>query len=1278
MPRLSLLCVWSGDETSAPQHAALSGLCKTVHREHSALRYRTVALADTSTGPAATAALLLEELSRPGDADDEVRHGRRGRERLRRGWLSLPETDATPLLRHRGVYLITGGRGGLGLLFARMLAQRFQARLILAGRTPEDAAMREQLQALTALGAEVFYRRADVSRGDEVRSLVSEAVERFGALHGVLHSAGVLRDAMIASKRPEEANEVLRPKVLGALHLDQATAHLTLDFFVLFSSLAGVIGNAGQSDYAFANRFLDHFARLRAARVRQGQAHGRSLSLAWPLWREGGMHVDAQTEEHLLRTLGMRPLSTDTGLDFFVRALHAQEPVLAIVEGDVAAIDRAFDVSGPLPSPVPALDDLILSTIAEVLGVDRADVDLEASLEDHGFEPTTLALLGARLGERLARTLSPRQLVEHASVRALCQALAPVAPPPRLAPPTPPRPAVSAAPPAASAGPVRDQVRAQVVNIVASLLKMDAADVDPDTDLRDFGFDSISMTQLAARLRERFAVDLTAAMLFEHDRLNSLIDFLLATFPEALAPPAPAPVSTPAPASIPAARSEPGPAVRPAPPRAERSTSEPIAIIGMGGLFPGSPDLDAFWRHLEQGHDLIQEIPPARWDWRALEGDPLTEPHRTRIRWGSFLDEVEHFDAAFFRITPREAALMDPQHRLFLQLAWNTLEDAGYRPSSLAGSKTGVFVGIGTTDYHDLLRDFGIAADAHTATGKAHSVLPNRLSFLLDLHGPSLAVETACSSSLVALHQAVQALRSGQSELALVGGVNLLLSPHLYFAFSRAGMLAEDGRCRTFDASAKGYVRGEGLGALLLKPLSRAEADGDTIHAVIRGTAINHGGRAQALTAPNPTAQADLLVAAYEDAQVDPSTVGYIEAHGTGTRLGDPIEVNGLRQAFERLSARWGQPPAAPPHCALGSVKTNLGHLETAAGIAGLLKVVLSLRHRTLPASLHFQTPNPELRLEGSPFYVNARTQPWPAPRDDLGGEGPRRAGVSSFGFGGTNAHVVLEEYAVARPPAEGGARPHLVVLSAREPASLRARAERLRDVLRRPAPPALEDLAYTLTVGREVLDARLATVVRDLDELATRLEVWLERGAAEHVHTGHMESSRLEQTLLGGAAGAAFLEALVSGGELDRLARLWVSGLVSELSGLYPRARRRVSLPGYPFARTRHWLLPAPADAVFVTRTALAPVAAVLPVAQPAPVSSEGPSDALQALTQVLAATARMDPSALLPTADFESYGMNSILIAEASTRRSRRRSASCRSPCSSNTRTSRTSRPT
>ncbi|WP_309896269.1 SDR family NAD(P)-dependent oxidoreductase [Archangium sp.] len=1243
VPRLSVLCVWPGNDASQPLHAALSGFCKTVNREHRSLHYRAVSLQDDAVcAPEIAAGLLLAELSQPGGEDDPIRHHRTGRERLRRHHLSLPEANPTSVLRERGVYLITGGRGGLGYLFAEHLARRFQARLVLAGRSEEDAEMRARLQSLATHGAEALYLRADISRRDEAERLVTHVLGRFGALHGVIHSAGVLRDAMIASKRVEDVAQVLQPKVSGAIQLDLATSLLRLDFFVLFSSLAGLIGNVGQCDYSFANRFLDAFARSRAEQVRQGRRSGRSLSIAWPLWREGGMHVDAQTEQHLLRTLGMTPLRTGTGLDFFTRALQATEPVLAVVEGEAATIDQAFAL---MEAPVGSgtgrpLTDIVVATVSELLSVSPSDVDLAASLEELGLEPTRVSLLSARLSERLGLELKPSHLTEYASLRGLCEALSGAT---TSSPSVAPAPA--APPPAAptSTAPLRTWVERRVVELAASILKMDVADVEPTTDLREFGFDSISLVRLASALQEAFGVDITAAMLFEHDSLSSLTDQLLASHAQALAARRPAEAApAPAPASVPATR-EPQPEPRSLEVHAPRAASpEPIAIIGMSGTLPRSANLDAFWRHLEQGHDLIEEIPPSRWDWRAVHGDPLGEPNRTQVKWGSFIDGVENFDASFFRITPREAALMDPQHRLFLQTAWHALEDAGYRPSSLAGSKTGVFVGIGTTDYHDLLRDFGLPADAHSATGRAHSVLPNRLSFLLDLHGPSLPVETACSSSLVALHQAVRALREAQCELALVGGVNLLLSPHLYFAFSRAGMLCEDGRCKTFDARANGYVRGEGVGALLLKPLSRAQADGDTIHAVIRGTAINHGGRANALTAPNPNAQAELLVAAYQDAGIDPSTVGYIEAHGTGTSLGDPIEVIGLSKAFSQLYQQWGLPAPTRPHCALGSVKTNIGHLETAAGIAGVLKVLLALRHRTLPASLHFETPNPQLRLEGTPFHVNARTSPWPAPRDSQGLEAPRRAGVSSFGFGGTNAHVVLEEYREVPRADTSAGRAHLVVLSARELETLRTSAARLREALRGPTRPHLEDLAYTLTVGREHLEVRLATVVRDLDTLEARLGDWLARGSAEGLHSGTASSTPARGSLTE---------------DLETLARQWVTGVNVDLSRLYQgRHPRRVSLPGHPFAPTRHWLLPAPAEQVFTSRstarTALAPAQpTAVPRASPAP--RDVPTGELQAatlryLTQALSTTAGLAPESIVPTADFESYGMNSILIAE------------------------------
>jgi polyketide synthase PksN len=377
-----------------------------------------------------------------------------------------------------------------------------------------------------------------------------------------------------------------------------------------------------------------------------------------------------------------------------------------------------------------------------------------------------------------------------------------------------------------------------------------------------------------------------------------------------------------------------------------RGQTEAVAVIGMSGCFPMAADIEAFWRNLADGRDCISEIPKERWDWRAIYEDPLTETGKTPIKHGGFIDGVDEFDPLFFGISPREAESMDPQQRLLMIHVWKALEDAGYAASTLAGSNAAIFAGMGGGEYSSVFAKVGIEMDGYAMTGLIPSVGPNRLSYLFNFHGPSEPIVTACSSSLVAIHHALQVLADGDSELAIAGGVNTLLTPNGFVGFNSAGMLSADGRCKVFSEDANGYVRGEGVGVLVLKRLSAAEAAGDHIYGVIRGSAENHGGRAQSLTAPNPTAQAELFKAAYRHAGIDPRTVSYIEAHGTGTPLGDPVEINGLKQVFAALSQ--GGDPLVNGYCGQGSVKTNIGHLEWAAGMAGVIKVLLQMQHKTL------------------------------------------------------------------------------------------------------------------------------------------------------------------------------------------------------------------------------------------------------------------------------------------------------------------------------------------
>jgi acyl transferase domain-containing protein/acyl carrier protein len=438
-----------------------------------------------------------------------------------------------------------------------------------------------------------------------------------------------------------------------------------------------------------------------------------------------------------------------------------------------------------------------------------------------------------------------------------------------------------------------------------------------------------------------------------------------------------------------------------------RVRREPIAVVGMSCRFPpGGTGLEAFWQTLHGGVDAITEVPPDRWDAKAFFDPDPGAPGKMTSRYGGFLSDVDQFDPTFFGIAPREAVSLDPQHRILLEVSWEALKNAALPPDGLSGSPTGVFIGICSSDYVQLLSARGIEhIDTYSGTGNAHSVAAGRLSYLFGLQGPSLAVDTACSSSLVAVHLACQALRSKECNLALAGGVNLTLAPEMSISLSKLRMLSPDGRCKAFDASANGFVRGEGCGVVVLKRLSDAEADGDNILALIRGSAVNQDGRSTALTAPNGIAQQKVIRKALARAGLKPSQVDYIEAHGTGTALGDPIEMGALGAVFSESR------PADRP-LVVGSVKTNIGHLEGAAGIAGLIKTVLALDRREIPPSLHFRHPSPHIPWDELPVAIPREPRKWPS------GDRERYAGVSSFGFSGTNAHVVLgEASAVERSP---------------------------------------------------------------------------------------------------------------------------------------------------------------------------------------------------------------------------------------------------------------------
>ncbi len=596
----------------------------------------------------------------------------------------------------------------------------------------------------------------------------------------------------------------------------------------------------------------------------------------------------------------------------------------------------------------------------------------------------------------------------------------------------------------------------------------------------------------------------------------------------------------------------------------ERKKSEPIAVIGMGCRFPGGADNPAlFWGLLKNGEDAITELPGDRWNIDEYYDPDPDAAGKMYIRRGGFLGRIDRFDAPFFGISPREAICMDPQHRLVLEVGWEALEYAGIAPAGLNGSRTGVFVGIGQNDYARL--KLGGAdrtqIDTYDGTGNLHCFAAGRLAYILGLRGPNMVIDTACSSSLVVIHQACQSLRVGDCDLALAGGVHLVISPEITIFLSRAHVLSPDGRCKTFDAAADGFARGEGCGMIVLKRLSDALKDRDTILALIRGSAINHDGASSGLTVPNERAQEELILQAIQNADIEPRRVSYIEAHGTGTALGDPIEVNAL--AASLCKGRTSGNPLV-----IGSVKTNIGHLEAAAGIAGVIKVILSLQHKKIPPHLHFKIPNPHIDWTGMPIEVATEGRAW------LPAEG-RIAGVSSFGFSGTNAHIVLEEAPEAAAAERcDTARPlHILTLSAKSDAALHCLCETYEAHLSEHPEQGIGDICFTANTGRSPFVKKMAVIAATRDELRERLAAYREGRACPGLYTPDRSGDFKR-----GSPGRDHAKRSIGRGDPDAspadLAIEFVKGGAIAWSDYYRGdGYGKVALPTYPFQRQRYWV---------------------------------------------------------------------------------------------------------
>ncbi|GCD39307.1 polyketide synthase [Streptomyces chrestomyceticus JCM 4735] len=927
-------------------------------------------------------------------------------------------------VRGDATYLVTGGLGAVGRELTTELADRGARHLLLVGRRAEAELPADAVSLLATLrgdGVEVVYRGGGCDT-PEALAAIDAALTVLPPLAGIVHAAGTLHKSPAAGLTAEDFAAALSAKAGAAWWLHLAFAGRPLDFFVLVSSVSALWGTEHCAAYSAANGALDALAAHRAGLGLP------AVSLAYGPWALAGAGMaDTASLERFAR-MGVGALTSAAGR--------------AALTGAATGSPAAHVVACPLDLP----------RLAGVLS---------------GLRPRGL-FAGAS-----SATGDTAQGAEGDSAREA----APESEPSVVA-------ELAALPPKA----LPDAVRSHVLRLLAAQLgHADPGALRLDVGFLDLGLDSIMAVDLAVRLSAAFGTQVLAADVFDHPTAAELSALLLERIrgerPAGPEIPHPVPsgtrpaLTTPTPATVPAIPT----------PTTPDTTPHPIAIVGMAGRFPQADSVEELWDLLREGRDGVGTVPEGRWDRTVFHTDTGDEADavgsaRITTDQGGFLRDVDRFDASFFDIPAREAEHLDPQQRLLLESVWHALEDARIDPRGLKGSRTGVFVGISYADYARLLARGGPErVDAYYSTGTALNAAAGRIAFTLGLRGPAMAVDTACSSSLVALHLAVRSLRAGESDAVLAGGVNLLLDPVSSVAVSRAHMLSPDGRCRTFAAGANGFVRSEGCGMLVLKRLADARRDGDRVLALIRGTAVNQDGMSSGLTAPNGRAQEEMLTAALADAGVAGAHVSYLEAHGTGTALGDPIE---LRAAWRVLGP--GRRPGEPLH--VGSVKSNVGHCESAAGVVGVVKTVQALRHGVLPANLHFDTPNPQVPWADMNVRVVDAPLAWRA------GDGPRIAGISGFGFTGTNAHVILSEAPVDdRPtrdvPEDGRPEPLLVPLSAPDAAGL----ERLADSWERWLTQAPQQgdpatAAATAGVGRAHFPYRRALFGRDREQLLTAL----------------------------------------------------------------------------------------------------------------------------------------------------------------------------------------------
>lgn len=1017
-----------------PSTYAVSGLARSVMLENPNLAYKWMNCSDDTDILTA----VVNELYSKGNENAGVRYVKDKRYICEFKKYVPKDNPAKTCFVGDGVYIITGGAGGLGIIFAKRITECCDSEVVLLGRSELGEERLAKLNAMT--GSErIHYIQCDITNSAQVSEVVDSVKHNYGRICGVIHSAGVLRDGHAVNLSENRFIEVVSPKSQGVVNLDAALEGEKLDFFVCFSALASVFGNKGQCAYAYANAFLDEWCLERSERVKRGEAYGNTLSINWPLWSNGGMGVSDDVAKDLYDRLGMVAMPSQDGVHAFEQLIGDGVSNVAVIMCNFNIFENCDAVRGK---------EFICNYKKNVIN------NTEISVSEN----------------------------------------------------------------------VENEVEKQLIDIFSSVLKLSNDKLKPNVTFDRIGIDSIIIIDINKRLEDEYG-KLPKTLLFEYRTIESLAKKIV---------------------NLKNIKSKTNDS------EAKKNVFEPslnndIAVVGISGRYPGAEDIEQFWDNLLAGVDSIVEIPEERWDKNTYFDPDKEKRGGIYSKWGGFISDVDKFDPAFFNIAPREAEKMDPQERLFLQTAYSAIEDAGYRRQDIEGHKVGVYVGVMYSNYQLVALDEMRRSGTSAALNTSFSAIANRVSYYFNLNGPSMAIDTMCSSSLTALHLACESIKRGETESAIVGGVNLSLHIMKYLALCDGKFLSTDGRCRTFGEGGNGYVPGEGVGAVYLKPLSKAVADGDNIYGVIKGTAINHSGRTNGFTVPNPAAQADVIREALRKSGVSHDSVTCIETHGTGTSLGDPIEITGLMEVY-------GQSAEKGKRCSIGSVKSNIGHLESAAGIAGMTKLLLELKNRTLVPSLHSEKTNSFICFDDTPFYVQQNVEPWQ-------GQFPRRAGLSAFGAGGANAHIIFEEAPERTVVAENISRKRIFTLSAHREDCLHAYAERMIASLghKQNNKCLAGDVEFTLLMGREAMEYRIAVIADSVEQFCEALSAY----CAGNEYPGMISGKIMNQC-----------DSIVEIDDtVEKLAAKWVAGVDIDWKSVISLDGKRISLPTYSFHKRRYWI---------------------------------------------------------------------------------------------------------